>query len=254
MWWERFFDSGDYLRAFGPQLDADRTAGEVEGIVELAGLVAGDRVLDLACGQGRHAVALAALGLDVTAVDRSVPLLAQARAAAAAAGVAIRLVRADLRSPGVPDASFDAALLLFASFGYFADEADDVAVLAAAARALTPDGVLLHEVVNRDALVRAWQPTAVLHHDDELLVVEEQELDLRRGRHQVTYTLVEPDGVRRTHVTSVRLYGLPELDRLYDRAGLELETAVASLDGGEPSIDDPLLVLRGRRRQPGWNT
>lgn len=69
-----------------------------DALVELvAGLTPGD-ALDLACGPGRNAVFLAENGWSVTGVDASPVGLALASTRAAAAGVALRLVEADLRT------------------------------------------------------------------------------------------------------------------------------------------------------------
>jgi SAM-dependent methyltransferase len=73
-WYTDFFDD-DYLRIFGPLLPDERTAAEVNGVVERLGLGPGARLLDLCCGQGRHAVPLARLGFAVTGLDRSRRLL-----------------------------------------------------------------------------------------------------------------------------------------------------------------------------------
>ena len=54
-WYDGFFDA-DYLRIFLPVLPDERTAAEVNAVVERLGLPLGARLLDLCCGQGRHAV------------------------------------------------------------------------------------------------------------------------------------------------------------------------------------------------------
>jgi hypothetical protein len=69
-WYVDFFD-GDYLRIFGPVLPSERTAAEVNGVVERLGLPPGARLLDRAAGQGRR-VGLEAMlgraGLELLAV------------------------------------------------------------------------------------------------------------------------------------------------------------------------------------------
>ena len=110
-------------------LPPERTAAEVNGVVGQLGLAPGARLLDLCCGQGRHAVPLARLGLRVTGLDLSRPLLARA-AAAADGGPPVGLVAADMRRLPFADGSFDAVLNLFNSFGYLEDETQDELVLA----------------------------------------------------------------------------------------------------------------------------
>lgn len=73
------------------------------------------RVLDLCCGMGRHARALAALGYEVTGVERDVEALAQARKL----GGRPRYAEADVRAYAPDDGAFDAVIIMSQSFGFF---------------------------------------------------------------------------------------------------------------------------------------
>ena len=246
-WYADFFDD-DYLRIFASELLDERTAGEVNGVVELLGLPPGARLLDLCCGHGRHAVPLARLGYRVTGLDLSRSLLTRAARAAADAGQAVALVEADMRRLPFADGSFDAVLNLFNAFGYLEDEAQDELVLAEVARVLAPGGRFLQELANREALVRGWRDSDVLRLGDGLVVLQERTLDLRTSRDRVRYTLLHPDGRRGTRHHSVRLYTLTELAAMLDRAGLELRAVCGDLDGGPLELDSGFLVtLSGRR-------
>ena len=69
-WYVDFFGE-DYLRIHRPYLTAERTEQEAIGILQLLNLPEGSRVLDLACGHGRHAIPLAAVGFAMTGLDLS---------------------------------------------------------------------------------------------------------------------------------------------------------------------------------------
>ena len=94
-WYESFFDDDWLVIALGH--DDQRTPEQVDAIVERLGLEPGARVLDVACGHGRHALRLAQRGLRVTGIDSSERSLAHARLAAADAGVEIEYVQGDMR-------------------------------------------------------------------------------------------------------------------------------------------------------------
>lgn len=244
-WYTTAFDE-TYLQAFAPALTAERTADEVDGVEALLGAGHPLRVLDLACGQGRHAIELADRGHDVTGLDRSATLLGRARAAPG--GAAVAWVRADLRAVPLRDGSVGAVVNLFNSFGYLEDDAEDRRVLEEVARVLAPDGVFLQEVLHRDGLMRAWEPTTATRLDDRTVLVEEHAFDLRRDRHTVTHTLVSDGEPPRRFTTDQRVHTLTELLALHRAAGMVPETVTGSLaEGGEPELDDPLLVVRSRR-------
>src|SRR5712691_12199477 len=77
-WFKSFFGE-DYFEIYRDAFPAAHTAAEVDGIVSLLGLDGGARVLDLACGHGRHAIPLSKRGFEVTGYDLSEVFLNQAR-------------------------------------------------------------------------------------------------------------------------------------------------------------------------------
>lgn len=118
------------------------TAQEVAFLIEALGLRPGHRVLDVGCGPGRHAYALAENGLDVVGVDISQRFVDLATALAPRGA---SFVRADARELSF-DGEFDAAISLCqGAFGLAGGpgaplDADED-VLAGIARALKPGGV-----------------------------------------------------------------------------------------------------------------
>ena len=122
---EGVFDE-DYLYFYEEMLTPERTAAEVEQIVELLG--PRDDVLDCPCGHGRIANALAERGYGVTGIDQSELFLERARADAQARGVDVEYVHGDMRELPWRE-RFDALVNWFTSFGYFDDDTNR-AVLA----------------------------------------------------------------------------------------------------------------------------
>jgi len=112
------------------------------------------RVLDLACGTGRHSLAAAARGADVTAWDRSAAKLEEGRAAAAARGVQVNWRAVDLEGdwPDVPP--FDAVLL----FNYLDRER-----MSLVRDSLAPGGTLIMEAFLSTQRDLGWGPTNEKH-------------------------------------------------------------------------------------------
>src|SRR5436309_1284650 len=150
VWWRTWFGPG-YLALYDDTL-RERTPVEIDRFEALLRLRPPLRILDLPCGQGRHAIELARRAYDVTGVDLSPYLIGVAKARAEAAGVAVRWLEGDMRRP-VSGETFDLVLNLFTSFGYFLDEADDRLVVQAAAAVLAPGGRFLLEVINGERVM-----------------------------------------------------------------------------------------------------
>ena len=109
-----------------------------------------NRILDLACGRGRHAIYLNQQGFDVTGVDISPENIAYAEQFA---NERLRFLVHDMRKP-FPVFAFDWVLNLFTSFGYFQTEAENFRAIRAAADALRTGGQLVIDFMNTDRVLR----------------------------------------------------------------------------------------------------
>jgi len=140
-WWQSYFDS-QYLLEYEPLFALERDRREVARVLELIGLPSGARILDVPCGQGRHAHLFAEAGFRVDGFDYSKELLRRARARGT--GANLRYTRGDMRQlPPQWTGRFDAVVNLFTSFGFFAEPADDRRVIHEFARVLAAGGVLV---------------------------------------------------------------------------------------------------------------
>src|SRR3981081_2464520 len=104
IWWRGCFGP-PYLALYDATL-AERTPIEVDQIEALLQLHPPRRILDLPCGQGRHAIEFARRGYDVTGVDLSEYMLGVARERADMAGVRVRWLTGDMRE-ALPGQRFD---------------------------------------------------------------------------------------------------------------------------------------------------
>lgn len=245
-WWDIYFGEL-YMRMFEPILTPERTAQEVAGVMTVLDLPPGSRILDLCCGQGRHAVPLSQAGYRVTGLDRSMYLLEQAKLAADAAGVEAQWVRGDMRQ--LPwQGKFDACVSLFSSFGYFEEDAENEQVLHQVARALKPGGAFFLDVANRDyCLLRLWPNTWQRRGHGAIL--EETTFDPLTSRFTTTFTWA--DGGKWESLTHVvRHYAAPELTAMLQRAGLAPITCYGDFEGEEFDLySSRLIVLAEKPRE-----
>jgi len=244
-WFESFFGE-DYFEIYRDAFPEERTAAEVEGIVSLLGLGGGARVLDLACGHGRHAIALAERGLDVTGYDLSEVFLERARADAEAQGVSVRWVRGDMRELRF-DGEFDAVINVFTAFGYFEDAQDDLRTLRGIRAALEPGGRFLMETLHRDGLPARFQAQTVEKTTNGSIVLHDRAWDLARDVMDDQVTVIRPDGTSADYTTAVRMRTLHQLLVLMREAGLEPKAWYGGLDGSDLQLSSHRLVLVSAR-------
>jgi len=255
-WWRTYFDEG-YLNEFSPLFTPASDRAQVARLLELLALPAGATVLDLACGQGRHAKLLAAAGYQVTGFDLSRPLLRHARKAARDAGIptrvrrgatgpALRYHHGDMRRPpALWRGRFDAVVNLFTSFGFFDDPADDVRVIRGVARMLKRGGTCLWQGGSRDGIMARFVGTDSWETADGTTVRQDRRFDPLSGFLTIDSTWTHRRKVeRRSH--RIRLYTADRLAGLMADAGL---TVLAAYDGfGEGALHrrstEMLLVAR----------
>ena len=246
-WYDGFFEA-EWLDLLEPSGDVERTRREVDFVVERLELEPGARVLDLACGRGRHSVELARRGFRVTGVDLSPRSLELGREAARAAGVEVELVLSDMREIAY-EAAFDAAVNLFTAFGYFEDEEDDRLVVGRVASALVPGGAFLLDTLNLLWLARGFRPREWQAFEDGTALLEERDYDPLSGRIAGVWTFVRPDGRRTELRHSLRVYTPAELARMFRAAGLAVEGAWGDFDGSPLGLESEghRTVLLGRK-------
>jgi SAM-dependent methyltransferase len=216
-WWEEIFDE-DYLRTL-PFLTPQATQREAAFIIEALGLKAGQQVLDVGCGYGRHAMELAARGMSVLALDLSLPLLLRGADEAQRRGLSINFVHGDMREITY-ESQFDGAYCVFSTFGFFDDDANK-RVAMHIARALKPGGRLILEILNRDYII-ADLPTRVWWEGDGCVVLEEVDFNYFTSRLMSTRQIVFEDGRQVEQEISIRAYSLHEVGKLLHGAGFRV--------------------------------
>ena len=236
------FEVDDYMVFYGDDLTDERSEAEVASLVELLELDSPKKILDLACGFGRHANRLAALGHAVTGVDLTPGFLEIARSQAVEMGVHVDYRQGDMRQIDFRE-EFDRVLLLFTSFGYFEDD-ENAQVMDAMARALKPGGLLRFDIPNRDVVMKTLPAAEVVDKGSDLMI-NRLSFDSLTGRFH-NQRIVIRDGVRKDKPFSIRLYNATEIRDLLSRAGLEVHKMLGY--GGQPlSADSRNMVIVARK-------
>ena len=234
-WFEDWFGE-EYLHLYPHRDDAEAT--QVVALMrQHVPWPTGLRVLDVGCGAGRHARALAEAGARVTGLDLSRCLLQRARTVTAA-----DLVRADMRVLPVRAGSMDLTVNLFTSFGYFGPDSEHAAALAAMVATLRPGGWFvidfLHAATVIDALVLA-----------ERMTLAEAPVDVTRrlleGGRFVEKTIRLADG--RQFTERVRLFTPTELESMLHAAGTTIRCRFGDYAGAPLTAGSPRVILFAER-------
>lgn len=126
------------------------TQRQVDFLLEKLQLQRGAKILDLACGFGRHSLALARRGFSVTGVDITPDYVRYAREQAESEGLDARFLCADIREVQF-EGEFDAVLnIADGAIGYLENDAENRKIFEAAAKALKPGGRHFMDVMNGD--------------------------------------------------------------------------------------------------------
>jgi D-alanine-D-alanine ligase len=222
-WWRGLFNSL-YLKTDGDVVENDaNTAAEIDLLISAAGLEPNDQVLDLCCGQGRHALALAGRGFSrVTGLDRSRYLVRLARKRARELGLEVTFREGDARQVRLGDGVFHCVALMGNSFGYFEREEDDRAVLRAIQRVLVSGGTVAMDLVDGDWMREHFEPRSWEWIDQNHLVCRERSLDSRGDRLISREVIIHAErGVIADQFYAERLYNEEKIAELLDSVGFD---------------------------------
>lgn len=216
---------------------------QVAALLELAGRPEG-AVLDLACGPGRHAIALARRGFTVTGVDRSAFLLAKARERSRAAGLDVEWVEADMGDFVRPGA-FHLALNLATSFGYFPTAEENQRVLRGVHASLAPGGVFVIELTAKEVLARIYQPTRSRDVPGGIIVQRQQVVEAW-SQMANEWLVIDPEGVKSFRFQHW-IYSAQELKEMLLAASFESVRLFGDFSGAAYGPDSGRLVACARK-------
>lgn len=241
-WFEQWF--GEEYHALYPHRDDEDASRAVALIRRAVRWGPQDRVLDLACGPGRHAAELERLGGQVVGFDLSRAMLRRARERTGA-----RLIRGDMRALPFRDGSFALAVNLFTSFGYFLDDAEHRLVVRQVAAALAPGGHFVLDYLNAEHVRRTLklgeQVPGRSRRDERRSDVRVTRRIGADGRFVIKEIELRDEG--RRFQERVRLFDAEELAVLLTDAGLRITARFGDYDGGPAGPEAPRVILVGAR-------
>jgi cyclopropane fatty-acyl-phospholipid synthase-like methyltransferase len=241
-WFVDWFDSPLYEKMYAKR-DEEEAAKLAELLAELLPVDKYKRVLDLGCGRGRHSINFAKHGYTVTGIDLSEKAIQKARKKAEELNLDIEFLKGDMRHP--LGRTFDGIINLFTSFGYFANDEENVSVIKAMKSMLRKDGFLVIDYLNASKV------------KDDIIPYEEGKID------DISYDIhryLEEDTVnkkmqfhkgsdeaKKVYTERVKLYDLNWFQTHLNEEHIKIEKVLGDYEGSPyDKQESPRLLIIGR--------
>jgi SAM-dependent methyltransferase len=211
-WFESWFDTPYYHLLYS---NRDYTEAEnfITKLTQELQLPQSSKIIDLACGKGRHSVFLNKLGYDVLGLDlsqQSIEFDKQFENESLAFKVH------DMRNP-IDSEPVLAVFNLFTSFGYFDNETDDRNVFQSVYNALKPEGFFVLDYLNEEFVTRTLVPETTIHREGIDFHISKK----IEGRHIIKDIRFEIDEESKHFFEKVKLHTLETIENYASECGFE---------------------------------
>ncbi|GAB3893770.1 class I SAM-dependent methyltransferase [Larkinella knui] len=244
-WYENFFN-GLVQEAWKAAQTEEQTELECDFLNDVLELQPGQRVLDIFCGHGRHALELARLGYAVTGVDISTESILEVQKVAKREKLPVEAIAGDFLALDL-EGGFQAAYCFGNSFSFFPHDQmllflQKIADQLPTGGRFAAETAMIAESVLPDFQERSWMQAG------DITFLMENNYDARQSciNAQLTY-LRNGQSVQRQARHYV--YTIAELHRLFEKAGLTITEQFGNLDGSEFLLGDDRLLLVAQKME-----
>ena len=231
-----YFD-GFYKDIWRTLIPTELTVKETDFMLQYFSLQPGNKVLDMMCGYGRHAISLAKKGIDITAVDNLDEYITEINEVAGDNNLPLKAIKADIIEYETEEI-FDLALCMGNSFCFF-DRNDTLKLLEMICTHLKQGGHFLintwmiAEIAFKNFHEKFWSNVG------ELKFITESKYLLQPSRIETEHLILAPDGKTETKKAVDYIYSVAEMELMLQEAGFVMKE-VYSIPGrkkftlGEP--------------------
>ena len=229
------------------------TENQVDFIIKAMGLSGGERILDLACGYGRHSLAFAHRGFPVVGVDITKDYVDDANLNAKNESLNAIFIHSDIRNVNFT-LEFDIVLnLADGAIGYLENDAENLKIFDIAINALKPGGKHFIDVCNADHAERHF-PKKNWEIGSKSLALAQFEWDkearcMKYGGWSIPYGKnAEPPQINMDDINPIRLYSLKELENIYNDRGMKIIASYSNYYGKEAMDEELQLLVYSQKR------
>lgn len=235
------FFAGSYKHAWKGIVPPGLTAAEVDFILEMAGLTADGKVLDLMCGYGRHSLELARRGINVTAIDNLEDYIEEIAGSASKEHLPVRAIQADVLGAQL-EGVFDAAICMGNSFAFFGKD-DALTLLQNISDHLKPGGVfiinswMIAEIAIRHFKEKDW------HYAGDYKCLLEYQYCFHPSRIESEQTIISKEGAVEVVKGIDYVFTLDELEDMFQQSGLHTKAFFSTPRKRRFSVGDAQIYI-----------
>jgi SAM-dependent methyltransferase len=234
--WQSDFFRGVALELWRRVMSPEQTRAEVDFLEKIFGSASGARLLDVPCGNGRHALEFATRGYAVTGVDSSAEFIAEVRSKSRQ----VEWLLADMCDLPWTD-EFNGVYCFGNSFGYL-DRDGARRFLSAVARSLKPGGRFAIETGMAAESILPGLVKNRWYRAGDIFMLSENQYDPGQGRLDIQYTFIRGGEVA-VRPSSSFTFTVAEICRMHQEAGLETIELLGSIAGEPYQLGSPRLIL-----------
>jgi SAM-dependent methyltransferase len=206
-WFESWFDSKYYHLLYSHR-DTTEAEGFIGRIVDFLHPAPGALALDLACGKGRHSIALHKKGLEVTGIDLSEQSIRDAKKKETEG---LSFFVHDMRQPFMVN-YFDYTFNLFTSFGYFGSVRENEQVVKAVKSGLKKNGIFVIDFLNANVVRKMVETTnSGMLHEGGIDFHWKKRIENNIVLKEISF---ETEGKQHCYTESVQLLGMEDFEKL----------------------------------------
>ena len=235
-WFKNWFDSYYYHKLYRHRNTAEAELF-IDNVLDLIKPEKKNRILDLACGKGRHSIYLNTKGFDVVGVDLSQNSITEANKSS---NSSLHFHPMDMRNLTC-DKPFDFVLNLFTSFGYFQNKSENMEVLNGVHQVLNTDGILVIDFLNATKVIKNLVPEEVKDMDGITFTINR----LIENQTVVKQIKVQDDGKSFDFQERVSMFELADFKLMFEKTGFKLINHFGNyhLEEFDPETSDRLILV-----------
>jgi len=236
-----------YLTLCKKYLSPELNRKQVQFIEQVLKLKPKMKILDLACGWGRHSIELALRGYEVTGIDLNPLYLKEGERVAKRLNLKVKWIKGDIRKIPFKN-KFDVVLSISNSFGYFKKEEDHQKVICEVVKALKPKGLFFLDVKHLESLIYHYRPKQRKKLAKDHFLIIKSSFDFLKSRWNEEIIDFQKKNKEKV-CYSIRVFTIKELISLCQKAGLIFKKGYGSFKGDPLGFDSERCILITQKKQ-----